>query len=45
MLKTEQLMAKLKRIDEAENENKTLWDVQFADFPLEQFSDAGKVAK
>ena len=37
-------MAKIKRIDEAENENKKLRDVQFGDFPLEQFSDAGKVA-
>ena len=44
VLKTEQLMVELKRIDEAENENKKLWDVQFGDFPLEQFSDAGKVA-
>ena len=44
VLKTEQLMAKLKRIDEAENQNKKLRDVQFGDFPLEQFSDAGKVA-
>ena len=44
VLKTEQLMAKLKRIDEAENENKKLRDVHFGDFPLEQFSDAGKVA-
>ena len=44
VLKTEQLMAELKRIDEAENENRKLWDVQFGDFPLEQFSDAGKVA-
>ena len=44
VLKTEQLMAKLKRIDEAENENKKLRDVQFGNFPLEQFSDAGKVA-
>ena len=44
VLKTEQLMAELKRIDEAENENKKLQDVQFGDFPLEQFSDAGKVA-
>ena len=33
-----------KRIDEAKNENKKLRDVQFGDFPLEQFSDAGKVA-
>ena len=37
-------MAELKRIDEAENENKKIRDVQFGDFPLEQFSDAGKVA-
>ena len=37
-------MAELKRIDEAKNENKKLQDVQFGDFPLEQFSDAGKVA-
>ena len=44
VLKTEQLMAELKSIDEAENENKKLRDVQFGDFPLEQFSDAGKVA-
>ena len=44
VLKTEQLMAELKRIDEAKNENKKLRDVQFGDFPLEQFSDAGKVA-
>ena len=44
VLKTKQLMAELKRIDEAENENKKLRDVQFGDFPLEQFSDAGKVA-
>ena len=44
VLKTEQLMAELKRIDEAKNENKKLQDVQFGDFPLEQFSDAGKVA-
>ena len=44
VLKTEQLMAELKRIDEAETENKKIRDVQFGDFPLEQFSDAGKVA-
>ena len=44
VLKTEQLMAELKRIDEAENENKKLRDVQFGNFSLEQFSDAGKVA-
>ena len=43
VLKTEQLMAELKRIDEAENENKTSRNVHFGDFPLEQFSDAGKV--
>ena len=44
VLKTEQLMAELKRIDEAENENKKSRDVHFGDFPLEQFSNAGKVA-
>ena len=44
VLKTEQLMAELKQIDEAENESKKLRDVQFGNFPLEQFSDAGKVA-
>ena len=37
-------MAELKRIDEVEKENKKLRDVQFEDFPLEQFSDAGRVA-
>ena len=37
-------MAELKRIDEAKNENKKIQDVQFEDFPLEQFSDASKVA-
>ena len=37
-------MAEPKRIDEAENENRKLRDVQFGEFPLEQFSDAGKVA-
>ena len=37
-------MAELKRIDEAKNESKKLRDVQFGNFPLEQFSDAGKVA-
>ena len=44
VLKTEQLMADLKRIDEAEKENKKLKDVEFDNFPLEQFSEAGKVA-
>ena len=44
VLKTEQLMAELKRIDEAQNESKKVRDVQFGDFPLEQFLDAGKVA-
>ena len=44
VFKTEQLMAELKRIDEAEKENKKLRDVQFEDFRLEQFSDAGRVA-
>ena len=44
VLKTEQLMADLKRIDEAKKESKKLRDVQFGNFPLEQFSEAGKVA-
>ena len=44
VFKTEQLMAKLKRIDEAEQEDKKLRDLEFKDFPLEKFSDAGKVA-
>ena len=44
VVKTEQLMADLKCIDEAEVENKKLRDVKFHNFPLEQFSDAGKVA-
>ena len=44
VFQTEQLMAELKRIDEAEKETKKLRDVQFEDFPLEQFSDAGRVA-
>ena len=44
VFKTEQLMAELKRIDKAEKENKKLRDVQFNNFPLQQFSDAGRVA-
>ena len=44
VFKTEQLMAELKRIDEAEQENKQLRDLEFKDFPLEQFSDGGRVA-
>ena len=44
VLKTEQFMPELKQIDEAENKNKKTRDVHFGDFPLEQFSDAGKVA-
>ena len=44
VFKTEQLMAELKRIDQAEKENKKLRDVQFDDFPLEQFLDTGRVA-
>ena len=44
VFKSEQLMADLKRIDEAEKENKKLRDVHFGNFPLEQFSEAGKVA-
>ena len=44
VFKTEELMAELKYIDDAENESKKLRDLEFQNFPLEQFSDAGKVA-
>ena len=44
VLKTEQLMAELKRIDKAEQEAKKLRDLEFNDFPLNKFSEAGKVA-
>ena len=44
VFKTEELMAELKCIDQAENESKKLRDLKFRDFPLQQFSDAGKVA-
>ena len=44
VFKTEQLMAELKSIDEVEHENKKLRDLEFKDFPLEHFVDAGKVA-
>ena len=44
VFKTEQLMADLKSIDEAERESKKLRDLEFNDFPLENFVDAGKVA-
>ena len=44
ILKTEELMAELKRIDQAKNENRKLRNINFQNFPLEQFSDAGKVA-
>ena len=37
-------MAGLKCIDKAELESKKLRDLEFNNFPLEQFSDAGKVA-
>ena len=37
-------MAELKRIDEAKQENNKFRDLEFKDFPLEQFSDAGRVA-
>ena len=44
ILKTEELMAELKRIDEAKYETKKLRNINFQNFPLEQFSDAGRVA-
>ena len=44
IVKTEEFIAKLKRIDEAEHENKKMGDIQFENFSLEQFAEAGKVA-
>ena len=44
VIKTEELMAKLKCIDQAKNESKQLRDLEFGEFPLEQHSNAGKVA-
>ena len=44
IVKTEQLWADLKRADEVDNENKKLRDLEFYNFPLEHFSEAGKVA-
>ena len=41
IFKTEEFMAELKRLDKAENETRKLRNINF---PLEQFSDAGKVA-
>ena len=43
VFKTEQLMAELKSIDEAKCKSKKLRDLEFKDFPLEHFVDAGKV--
>ena len=44
IFKTEELMAELKRIDQAKNKNRQHRNINFQNFPLEQFSDAGKVA-
>ena len=44
VFKREQLMAELKRINQAEDENKKSRDLEFKDFPLEQFLDAGRIA-
>ena len=44
ILKTEELMAELKRIDQVENESKKIRNINFQNFPLKQFSEAGKVA-
>ena len=44
LVKTEQLWADLKRVDEVDKENKRLRDLEFYNFPLENFSEAGKVA-
>ena len=43
VLKPEELMAELKCIDEEEQEQKVTRNIKFQHFPLEQFSDAGKV--
>ena len=44
VIKTEQLWADLKRADEVDKESKHLRDLEFYNFPLEHFSDAGKIA-
>ena len=44
IIKTKEFIAELKQIDEAEHKNKKIRDIQFENFPLEQFADAGKVA-
>ena len=44
IVKTEEFMAELNRIDQAEYEQKKIRDIEFDNFPLEQFADAGKVA-
>ena len=44
IFKTEELMAELKRIDQAKNENRKLRNINVQNFPLEHFSDTGKVA-
>ena len=44
VFKTEEFMAELKCIDEAKQENKKLRNIRFQNFPLEEFSEAGKVA-
>ena len=44
ILKTEELMAELKCIDQAENESKKIRNIDFQNFPLKEFSEAGKVA-
>ena len=44
ILKTEELMAELKQIDQAENDSNKIRYINFQNFPLEEFSEAGKVA-
>ena len=44
VLKTEELMAELKHINEAEKETKEIRNIEFQNFPHEQFLDAGKVS-
>ena len=43
IVKTEELMAELKRIDEEEKEQVKYRNIKFDHFPLEQFAEVGKV--
>ena len=43
IVKTEELMAELKRIDEEEKEQNKQRNIKLDHFPLEQFADIGKI--